>query len=143
MLLLSLDIEIDHSARTSYEDVATNQWYYSYIATAEDLGIVPAAGGRFQPAVNITREDMAIFAANALTSAGITIPAPTETLTFTDESSISAKGKDAVQLLAQAGIINGYEDGSFRPQGLATRAEASKIIYLLRVLYEQALPAAS
>ncbi len=143
MLLLALDIEIDHSARTSYEDVPTNQWYYSYIATAEDLGIVPAAGGRFQPAVNITREDMAIFAANALTSAGITIPAPAETLTFTDESSISAKGKDAVQLLAQAGIINGYEDGSFRPQGLATRAEASKIIYLLRVLYEQALPAAS
>ncbi len=46
--------------------------------------------------------------------------------TFTDASSI--KHPDAVQYLANAGIITGYPDGSFKPNGTLTRAEASAIL---------------
>ena len=36
-----------------------------------------------------------------------------------------------VLALAAAGVIDGYPDGSFRPAGFLTRAEISKIIFLL------------
>jgi len=35
----------------------------------------------------------------------------------------------AVAAMAEAGIISGYEDGSFKPSGLITRAEFTKMIY--------------
>ena len=36
---------------------------------------------------------------------------------------------DAIQDLVARGIINGYEDGSFKPKANITRAEGAKIIY--------------
>jgi hypothetical protein len=48
---------------------------------------------------------------------------------FADSAKIDAYAKDAVKLLAGAKVVNGYEDGSFRPQGSLTRAEAAKVIY--------------
>lgn len=46
---------------------------------------------------------------------------------FSDVAS-SSKYYDAVATLADEGIINGYSDGTFRPSGEITRAEASAII---------------
>ena len=46
-----------------------------------------------------------------------------------DADKIDGYAKAAVELLAGAKIINGYNDGSFRPQGSLTRAEAAKVIY--------------
>ena len=40
----------------------------------------------------------------------------------------------AVLALADAGIINGYPDGTFGPAKTLTRAEISKIMYLLMKL---------
>ena len=48
---------------------------------------------------------------------------------------IAGYAQRAVNILAETKIINGYEDNTFRPNGLATRAEASKVIYeVLKVL---------
>lgn len=46
---------------------------------------------------------------------------------FTDVST-GSKYYEAVNRLSELGIINGYEDGSFRPDNNVTRAEFSKII---------------
>ena len=46
--------------------------------------------------------------------------------TFSDNSSI--KNLTAVQYLQQHGVINGYDDGSFKPDNQVSRAEAMKII---------------
>jgi len=45
---------------------------------------------------------------------------------FTDSSSITYK--EAVDVIYSLGIMGGYSDGSFRPNGLLTRGAASKII---------------
>ena len=37
--------------------------------------------------------------------------------------------KISLRFLRQMGIISGYEDGSFRPLGTITRAEAAKMLY--------------
>ena len=47
---------------------------------------------------------------------------------FTDSAAISGWAKGAVATAAENGIINGYPDGTFRPQGNATRAEAVTVI---------------
>ena len=49
---------------------------------------------------------------------------------FTDESDIQAM--DAVSMLTTLGVIEGYEDGSFQPEGTVTRAEMAKMIFVVR-----------
>ena len=45
---------------------------------------------------------------------------------FTDDSDISSK--EAVEVMSGIGVINGYPDGSFRPEGNVTRAQMAKMI---------------
>ncbi len=47
---------------------------------------------------------------------------------FTDVDSSIETYKEAISYLSENGIINGYEDGSFKPANLITRAEIIKII---------------
>ena len=49
---------------------------------------------------------------------------------FTDAADISQT--EAVDMLSALGVIDGYEDGSFRPDATITRAEAAKMIYTIR-----------
>ena len=49
---------------------------------------------------------------------------------FTDSADIQAK--DAVNMLTSLGVIEGYEDGSFNPDGTVTRAEMAKMIFVVR-----------
>ena len=47
---------------------------------------------------------------------------------FTDVETLCDLDKDAVNSVQDYGIINGYEDGSFRPANKMTRAEVSAVI---------------
>ena len=49
---------------------------------------------------------------------------------FTDSADIEAT--EAVDTLSALGVINGYEDGSFKPNGTVTRAEMAAMIYIVR-----------
>jgi len=46
----------------------------------------------------------------------------------------SAPGQRLVQRLEGLGVVSGYPDGSFRPQGDVTRAEATKMVVAVRQL---------
>jgi len=47
---------------------------------------------------------------------------------------VNGYARDAVAGLLQAGILYGYEDGTFRPQRQATRAETAAILLRLLML---------
>ena len=49
---------------------------------------------------------------------------------FTDSADI--KATEAVDMLSALGVVNGYTDGSFKPNGTVTRAEMAKMIYVAR-----------
>ncbi|NYV65733.1 S-layer homology domain-containing protein [Bacillus sp. Gen3] len=44
--------------------------------------------------------------------------------------------KTAIDALAEAGILNGYENGTFKPENKVTRGEVAKVITLIRHLEE-------
>ena len=48
---------------------------------------------------------------------------------FTDSADISQT--EAVDMLTALGVIDGYEDGTFRPEATITRAEAAKMIFTI------------
>lgn len=107
-------------------------WAETYIAWAKDKGIVEGVSAtEFDPEAPITREQMATIFGRYALKQGIVLPkdaAPAES--FPDADKISEYAREFVELMRIAGILNGYEDGTFRPQGNATRAEAAKLFSL-------------
>ena len=83
---------------------------------------------QFAPDANITRQEMAVMIKRYADYKGITLPQTNAPITFTDEAEIAAWAKEAVSAMQQANIISGFPDGTFAPQGNATRAQAAKMI---------------
>ncbi|MFF2910376.1 M14 family metallopeptidase [Paenibacillus sp. NPDC057934] len=130
MIVRAFDL-LDEKAESSFIDVDAADWSYSYIASGVKNGLINGVGGgKFDPKRAITREEMAIIAANALKKfKGKTVSDVDATLaTFKDKGSIASYGKEAVALLAQEGIVKGLTADTFGPKGIANRAQAAVII---------------
>ena len=123
---------------------AKDHWAAGWIAAVNQTGIASGTGeGRFSPEQEITREELVVMAvrimekleeqpggetqggADAAETPGGTGSAGA--LSFTDRSSISPWAEQAVGKGKAAGLVGGYEDGSFRPDRTVTRAEMSVI----------------
>lgn len=107
-------------------------WAEAYIAWAKDKGIVEGVSAtEFDPEAPITREQMATIFGRYALKQGIELPKSDNAAgSFPDADKISDYAREFVELMRIAGILNGYEDGTFRPQGNATRAEAAKLFSL-------------
>lgn len=107
-------------------------WAEAYIAWAKDKGIVEGVSAtEFDPEAPITREQMATIFGRYALKQGIELPKSENAAgSFPDADKISDYAREFVELMRIAGILNGYEDGTFRPQGNATRAEAAKLFSL-------------
>ena len=76
---------------------------------------------------SVTREDLAVILYRATLKKDKKYEA--RKTDFTDKAEIADYAKEAVEFMAGAGIINGFEDGSFNPKAPATRAQAAVLIY--------------
>ena len=56
---------------------------------------------------------------------------------FTDDSEISDWAYVQVIAVKNLGLISGYGDGSFRPRGKATRAEAMTLVSKFKTMAEE------
>ncbi|WP_164845583.1 InlB B-repeat-containing protein [Anaerosphaera multitolerans] len=110
------------SNENKFKDVQQSDWYNNAISTMNKAEVVTGyPDGNFKPNANITRGEFATMASRFLSDYG--------NLTkykFTDIKGNWAE--DAINKLASHGLINGYEDGSFKPNQLITRAEAATLI---------------
>ncbi|MCY9663556.1 DUF1080 domain-containing protein [Paenibacillus alginolyticus] len=128
MLLGALDL-VDASAEIRFKDVQADQWYAGSIATAQKLGIVSGyQDGTFRPDQTITREEMSFMVSKASKLAQVPLAAVAAKVIFKDDVVISGFAAEAVSELQQSGVINGFEDGTFKPKNTASRAEAAQII---------------
>ena len=114
-------------------------WAETYIAWAKDKGIVEGVSAtEFDPEAPITREQMATIFGRYALKQGIELPKSDNAAgSFPDADKISEYAREFVELMRIAGILNGYEDGTFRPQGNATRAEAAKLFSLFLSLTDK------
>ncbi|MDF2669099.1 MAG: xynA5, partial [Paenibacillus sp.] len=94
-------------------------WGLHAIAASIDRGIVDGYPDlTFRPEAQTTRAEFAVMLSRALKlEGGVGI------LSFKDKDSIPDWAGPAVKLAVDAGLINGYEDGTFRPDSSITRAE--------------------
>lgn len=115
---------------SSFSDVPTDAWYFNYVETAYNLGIINGVeDGVFAPNANITRQDMCVMVVRAAEVSGKSISAVNEAKVFADEASIADYAKSAVTTLQTGGIVDGVSDTVFAPLDNATRAQAAKILY--------------
>nr|WP_254075741.1 InlB B-repeat-containing protein [Paenibacillus tritici] len=107
----------------NFSDISAH-WAKASINQAVSSGIVTGyQDSTFKPDKTVTRAEFAVMLMNALKTQGAGAA-----LTFTDTAKIGSWAQIAVAQAVQAGIINGYEDGTFRPAGEITRAEMAVII---------------
>ncbi len=109
-----------------FTDVNKGDWYNNGISTVAAAGIVNGYDdGTFRPDNKITRAEFAMIASrfSSLIHEGDNL--------FTDTDGHWAK--DAINNAAITGWVNGYDDGTFKPDAQITRAEAITLIN--RVLY--------
>lgn len=101
-----------------------NAWYYDAVYAAYDAGLMNGVGeGLFAPNATL---DRATLATVLYREAGE--PAAKGTASFTD----IAEGQwytDAVNWAAEQGVVNGYPDGTFRPEAPITRQEMATMLY--------------
>ncbi|MFC5404337.1 S-layer homology domain-containing protein [Cohnella soli] len=102
-----------------FKDV-TGHWAAADIAKAFDAKITSGyPDGTFRPEANITRSEFTVMLMNGLKQPG---EDPAD-LAFKDKSKIETWSAHAVAAAVKLGIISGYADGTFKPQGKITHAE--------------------
>ena len=110
-----------YSTRSGFRDVDTSKWYNTYVATLNNAGVITdSANGYFRPNDAITRAELAAMLAQFA-------DVKSAANTFND---VSAKhwAANGIAVCAKIGWINGYPDGSFRPDATITRAEMMAMI---------------
>ena len=109
----------------NFADVAESDWYYEYILKAFCGGLVNGISDtEFMPNRQISRQDVCVIISRYL---GERLPA-SAALTFADAADVADYAAAAVASLSSAGILTGYENGSFKPQSSITRAETAVIL---------------
>ena len=104
----------------NFTDVKAGMWCNRAIATLTNMGIIKGyTDGSFQPNKSITRAELATIIARFA-------KLDVNTKTFSDINGHWAQ--KSIELAAGNGWINGYEDGTFRPNNNITRAETFAMI---------------
>ncbi|KRE69207.1 S-layer homology domain-containing protein [Paenibacillus sp. Soil750] len=127
LVVKALGIEPVQTPVKGYEDMGKH-WSTSMVASAQTMGLLDLkpVDVNFSPDLPITRIEMVGLVDRILQKYAVKGGAGTGE--FTDIGSLTDGNKASLQNVIHAGIVGGYEDGSFRPQGSLTRAEAFKVI---------------
>ncbi len=129
VVVAAFDLKDNGGEYTAYSDVNSSHWASSFIKIASVNGVINGVGGgRFGAGQKISRQDAAVMIERAAKAKGIELGSSTS-LGFADKGSVADYAKEAVGRLSGSKIINGFEDGSFRPNNSITRAETAKIVY--------------
>ncbi|MEF2245768.1 S-layer homology domain-containing protein [Paenibacillus sp. IITD108] len=121
--------ENENESESAVENGATfndikNHWAESLIKRAAALNLINGfPDGTFRPNDDVTREQFTVMLMNALKS-----DSTKGGISFADHASISSWARESVEKAIHAGIISGYEDGTFRPAAYITRAQLAVMI---------------
>ncbi|WP_256757648.1 S-layer homology domain-containing protein [Cohnella sp. WQ 127256] len=130
-------IEIDQSM--SFSDIAEH-WANADIVNAFDKKIIKGyPDGTFRPDEFVTRSEFAVMLMDAYNFGGVSMVSSLTLLPFKDKSKIEPWAVQSISKAVRLGIINGYPDGTFRPQDNITHAEMMELIILMVSLVKDKL----
>ena len=136
MVLLMRLLEIDGETDEGFDDVPPEAYFANAVANAKKLGIAKGSDGKFNPHLQITREDLCVLVYRALNTMAYLPVLPDDggfDTKYSDVSEISDYAYEAMRELSANEIIGG-SDGMVNPKGYATRAETAVIIYRIQKL---------
>lgn len=110
-----------YSTKSGFRDVASSSWYNTYVATLNNAGVITdSSNGYFRPNEAITRAELAAMLAKFSETTGAA--------NYFNDVSAKYWAANAIAICAKLGWINGYPDGTFRPDRNVTRAELMAMI---------------
>lgn len=118
--LLTEKMAADQTYSNTFSDVAKSHWAANYIGYMQQFGIITGyADGSFRPDASVTRAEFAAIASRfeKLTEGN---------KSFSDVPSSHWAAK-YINFAATRGWVNGYADGTFRPNNSITRAEVAAV----------------
>ncbi len=125
----------DVAAEFPFSDVDGEAYYAPFLTWAVENEIIKGFEDEtFRPQDEVTREQMAAIIQRYVEVSEAELEMAEEDVEFIDADAIAGWAEEDVKAIAKAGLIQGREDGSFDPKGVATRAEAATI--LIRLLGE-------
>lgn len=131
------------SSQSAFTDVAPGAWCTAAINWAAANKIVEGKGdGTFAPDAPITRAQMCAIINRYLNyykkGNKVTLSQTGSVSAMSDQNTVPSYAVDAVKQCQRYGLINGYKDGTFRPNALSTRAHVAAVIYRMADLVKNA-----
>lgn len=111
------------SSENNFSDVSADKWYNNAVSTLCHMGVLGGySDGTFRPNAPITRAEFAKIAVSFAQANGSAVYSY-----FTDVKTTDWFAP-YVTTAKDSGLIEGYSDGSFKPENRITRAEACAIV---------------
>ncbi len=115
----------DETGVNPFTDVESTAWYSDDISIAYTVGYFTGTSATTaSPDRGLTREQAALLLGRNM----MLQDTPGETLGYTDSRDFSEWSRNIIRAVTEAGVINGYPDGSFRPQAEITRGEVASML---------------
>ncbi len=124
--------QLAHPQSPSFVDVAPSSMDYLYIETAKEHGVINGyepsqcpngIGPCFKPDNNLSRGQMSKMIVNAM-GWPLVVPTAPHFIDVGPENVFYER----IETIASRSIVNGYEDGTFRPNNPLTRGQLSKVL---------------
>ncbi|UCC69439.1 MAG: S8 family serine peptidase [Armatimonadota bacterium] len=113
---------------TSFLDVPADHWAVCEIEATRDAGIVQGYGGYFyRPASSVSRDQMAVYVARAMTGGDEEVPTGPARATFVDVG-VEHWAYPYVEYAHEQGVVEGYPDGYYHPEYLLDRGQMAVFI---------------
>ncbi|MBU7315157.1 putative Ig domain-containing protein [Paenibacillus oleatilyticus] len=132
LLVRSLGLNVSQE-KAPFGDVKDGDWFAAAVGAAHRVKLIDGyEDGTFRPNQTVTREELAAMTTRAIKYVGAK-PADirSDSESFHDSANISGWADGAVRQAVKAGIIEGDDQGRFRPSDSASRAEAATMLYRL------------
>ncbi|MDR2357587.1 MAG: S-layer homology domain-containing protein [Oscillospiraceae bacterium] len=124
---VDVTVEIGDAGIPELDDVAPDDWYYDAVRYALAADLIEPSGAQFGAGQPMKRADLAValYRLSGAETGEQTVSGAAAG--FSDVS--GGAGADAVAWAAQAGIIKGFGDGTFRPDANITREQLAAMLY--------------
>ncbi|WP_216083738.1 S-layer homology domain-containing protein [Paenibacillus riograndensis] len=133
LITLTFGLDLVSDGTQTFSDVNASSWAYKYVETAKEYltGYFPVKGKPFfDPQANATREDVAVALVRAMGLETESVDADNIlSYKFSDYEDVTPQLAKEVAVAVDKKLIQGFPDGTFRPNSPINRASVATLLY--------------